>query len=148
MQESEEQEGPFIPGPRAGSGPIGQGPLDGLKLAVKDVFDVAGALTTYGNPDWARTHPPAVAHAPSVQALLEAGANLVGKTKTVELAYGITGENPWHGTPRNPRARDRLPGGSSAGSAVAVAGGQADIALGTDTGGSVRVPASYCGLFG
>ncbi len=148
MLEIEEQEGPFIPGPRAGAGPTGHGPLDGLTFAAKDVFDVAGTLTTYGNPDWARTHPPAVAHAPAVQALLEAGASLIGKTKTVELAWGITGENPWHGTPRNPRARDRLPGGSSAGSAVAVAGGQADFALGTDTGGSVRVPASYCGLFG
>lgn len=148
MPELEEQEGPFIPGPRVGTGPVGHGPLDGLSFAAKDVFDVAGALTTYGNPDWARTHPPAVAHAPAVQALLEAGASLVGKTKTVELAYGMTGENPWHGTPRNPRARDRLPGGSSSGSAVAVAGGQADLALGTDTGGSVRVPASYCGLFG
>lgn len=148
MLESEGQDGPFVPGPRAGCEPLGRGLLDGLTFAVKDVFDVAGTLTTYGNPDWARTHPPAVAHAPSVQALLEAGASLVGKTKTVELAYGITGENAWHGTPRNPRARDRLPGGSSCGSAVAVAGGHADIALGTDTGGSVRVPASYCGLFG
>lgn len=148
MLDSEEQDGPFVPGPRAQSEPLGHGSLDGLAFAVKDVFDVAGALTTYGNPDWARTHPPAVAHAPCVQALLEAGASLVGKTKTVELAYGITGENAWHGTPRNPRARDRLPGGSSCGSAVAVAGGHVDFSLGTDTGGSVRVPASYCGVFG
>jgi amidase len=138
----------FVPGPRARAKPLGNGRLGGLNFAAKDVFDVAGTLTTYGNPDWARTHPPAPSTAPAVRVLLEAGATLVGKTKTVELAYGLAGENVWHGTPRNPAAPDRLPGGSSCGSAAAVAGQHVDFALGTDTGGSVRIPASYCGLFG
>lgn len=140
--------GAFIPGPRAARAPLGAGPLSGHALAVKDLFDVAGVVTSFGNPDWGRTHGPAEATAPVVLALLEAGASLVGKTKTVELAYGLTGENIWHGTPLNPRAPDRFPGGSSCGSAAAVASGQVDLALGSDTGGSVRIPASYCGLFG
>ena len=138
----------FVPGPRCERAPTGTGALSGLTFAVKDLFDVAGHPTTYGNPGWARTHPAAVATAPPVAALLEAGARLLGKTKTVELAYGLTGENVWHGTPLNPRAPGRFPGGSSCGSAAAVAGGQVDFALGSDTGGSVRIPASYCGLFG
>ena len=140
--------GAFVPGPAAEAFPLGTGRLSGLRFAVKDVFDVAGAVTTYGNPDWGRTHGIAPATAPVVTALLQAGARLVGKTKTVELAYGLTGENQWHGTPSNPHAPDRLPGGSSAGSAAAVAAGLVDFALGTDTAGSVRIPASYCGLFG
>lgn len=140
--------GAFIPGPRVRLPGAPDGPLAGLSLAVKDLFDVAGAVTTYGNPDWARTHPPAAATAPVVLALVQAGASLVGKTRTVELAFGLTGENVWHGTPRNPAAPDRFPGGSSCGSAAAVAAGLADIALGSDTGGSVRIPASYCGIFG
>ena len=138
----------FIPGRRIEMAPIGSGRLSGLSFAVKDLLDVAGAVTTSGNPDWARTHPAAVATAPVITALLHAGARLTGKTKTVELAYSLTGENVWHGTPRNPRAPDRYPGGSSCGSAAAVAAGLADFALGSDTAGSVRVPASYCGLFG
>lgn len=140
--------GAFVPGPRARLAPRGSGGLDGLRFAVKDLFDLADHPTTYGNPDWARTHPPAAATAPCVLALLEAGATLEGKTKTVELAYGLTGENVWHGTPINPNARDRFPGGSSCGSAAAVAAGLVDFALGSDTGGSVRIPASYCGVFG
>jgi amidase len=128
--------------------PTGRGALDGTRFAVKDLFDLRGHPTTYGNPDWARTHPPAAATAPCVLALLEAGAALEGKTKTVELAYGLTGENVWHGTPINPAAPDRFPGGSSCGSAAAVAAGSVDFALGSDTGGSVRIPASYCGVFG
>jgi amidase len=140
--------GAFVPGPRLERAPLGSGRLSGLSFAVKDLFDVAGALTTYGNPDWASTHPPAVATAPVVTALMQAGARLVGKTKTQELAYGLTGENVWQGTPVNPRSPDRFPGGSSCGSAAAVAAGLADFALGSDTGGSVRIPASYCGLFG
>lgn len=138
----------FIPGERVTHAPLGSGVLDGMRFAVKDLFDVAGAPTTYGNPDWARTHPVAAATAPAILALLEAGGELVGKTKTVELAYGLTGENVWHGTPINPNAPDRFPGGSSCGSAAAVAAGLADFALGSDTGGSVRIPASYCGVFG
>jgi amidase len=140
--------GAFVPGPRLERPPSGSGRLSGLGFAVKDLFDVAGAVTTFGNPDWASTHAPAAATAPVVTALLQAGARLLGKTKTVELAYGLTGENVWQGTPVNPRAPTRFPGGSSCGSAAAVAGGLADFALGSDTGGSVRIPASYCGLFG
>ena len=142
--------GAFMPGPRAViPGAVGEGlPLAGLTFAVKDLFDVAGWPTTYGNPDWARTHPTAAATAPIILALLQAGASLAGKTKTVELAYGLTGENIWHGTPTNPAAPDRFPGGSSCGSAAAASAGLVDFALGSDTGGSVRIPASYCGTFG
>jgi amidase len=140
--------GAFVPGPRAERAPLGTGRLSGLSFAVKDLFDVSGVLTTFGNPDWARTHPPAIATAPAVLQLLQAGAGMAGKTKTQELAYGLTGENVWHGTPINPGAPDRFPGGSSCGSAAAVAGSLVDFALGSDTGGSVRIPASYCGVFG
>ncbi len=118
-----------------------------MTFAVEDAVDVAGAVTTCGNPDWARTHGPSPVTAPVVTALLQAGAALIGKTKTVELAYGLTGENPWHGMPSNPSAPGRLPGGANAGSAAAVAAGLVDFALGTDTAGSIRIPASYCGLF-
>lgn len=141
-------DGAFVPGPRVRRPGARSGPLQGLRFAAKDLFDVAGEVTSYGNPDWARTHAPAAGTAPAVSALLDAGAELVGKTKTVELAYGLTGENVWHGTPLNPRAPDRFPGGSSCGSASAVASGEVEFALGSDTGGSVRIPASYCGLYG
>lgn len=140
--------GAFVPDGLLAVSPLASGRLGGLSFAAKDVFAVAGRSASYGNPDWQRTHPPAVAHAPVVTALLQAGAALVGLTRTVELAWGLTGRNAWHGTPINPAAPDRLPGGSSCGSAVAVAAEAADFALGTDTGGSVRIPASYCGLFG
>jgi amidase len=140
--------GAFVPGPRLDIPGAASGPLAGLGFAAKDLFDVAGHPTTFGNPDWARTHPPAAGTAPCVSALLEAGAHLRGKTKTVELAYGLTGENVWHGTPLNPAAPGRFPGGSSCGSAAAVAAGSVDFALGSDTAGSVRVPASYCGIYG
>ncbi|SHI38837.1 amidase [Roseomonas rosea] len=138
----------FMPGGRASLPPASGGPLAGLTFAAKDLYDVAGHPTTYGNPDWARTHPAAVATAPAVLALAEAGARFLGKTKTVELAFGLTGENVWYGTPVNPAVPDRFPGGSSCGSASVVARGEADIALGSDTGGSVRIPASYCGIYG
>lgn len=144
----EDSVGAFIPGPRIERLPLGTGRLSGLRFAVKDLFDIAGITTSYGNPDWARTHPPAIATAPVVLQLLQAGAHMAGKTKTQELAYGLTGENVWHGTPINPCASDRFPGGSSCGSAAAVAASLVDFALGSDTGGSVRIPASYCGLFG
>jgi amidase len=140
--------GAFVPGPRAELRGAAEGPLAGLSFAIKDLYDLAGWPTTYGNPDWARTHPVAAATAPAVQALLQAGGFLRGKTETVELAYGLTGENVWHGTPINPAAPDRFPGGSSCGSAAAVAAGLVDFAMGSDTGGSVRIPASYCGTFG
>ncbi|XP_048548771.1 amidase 1-like [Triticum urartu] len=123
-------------------------PLHGLTFAIKDIFDVAGRVTGFGTPDWARTHAPAAATAPSVLAALAAGATGVGKTVMDEMAYSINGENAHYGTPANPCAPGRVPGGSSSGSAVAVAASLADFALGTDTGGSVRVPAAYCGIFG
>ena len=138
----------FIPGPRTEIAGAPGGPLSGLTFAVKDLYDVAGVVTSYGNPDWARTHPPATGSAICVRQLLEAGADMKGKTKTVELAYGLTGENVWHGTPTNPNAPDRFPGGSSCGSAAAVAARLVDFAMGSDTGGSVRIPASYCGTYG
>jgi amidase len=124
------------------------GPLAGVTFAAKDVFDVAGSVTGAGQPDWLRTHEAADATAPVVQALLDAGARLVGKTQCDELVYSLNGENLHYGTPVNPRAPGRIPGGSSSGSASAVAGGLVDIALGTDCAGSVRLPAGYCGIFG
>ena len=124
------------------------GPLAGLRFAAKDAFDVEGQRVCGGNPDWLRTHDPAESTAPAVQALLDAGADLVGKTQMDELAYSINGENHFYGTPLNPRNPDRIPGGSSSGSAVAVAAGLVDLALGTDTAGSVRLPASFCGIHG
>ena len=124
------------------------GPLAGLTFAAKDIFDVAGYITGGGNPDWQATHPPAERTAWIVQRLVDAGATMVGKTHTDELTRGILGENAHYGTPVNPRAPGRVPGGSSSGSASAVAGGLVDFALGSDTGGSVRIPASFCGLYG
>mgnify|MGYP000162100013 CR=1 FL=1 len=123
-------------------------PLSGLRLAVKDLFHMAGLPTSAGNPTWLATHPIPTKTASSVAALLNAGANFCGKTMTDELAYSLNGQNIHYGTPSNPVTPDRLPGGSSSGSAVAVAADLADIGLGTDTGGSIRVPASYNGLFG
>ncbi len=128
--------------------PVGSGPLDGLCFAVKDLIDIAGHKTGCGNPSWRDTHPAATASAVCVEQLLGAGARCVGKTVTDELAFSLLGENHFYGTPLNPRAPDRVPGGSSSGSASAVACGLADFALGTDTGGSVRVPASNCGVWG
>jgi amidase len=124
------------------------GPLSELSFAVKDLYDVAGYRTACGNPDRLREEAPAVATAPAVVSILEAGATLVGKTHTDELACGMFGTNPHFGTPINPAVPDRVPGGSSSGSASAVAARLCDFALGSDTGGSVRVPASFCGLFG
>lgn len=129
------------------AGPEGR-PLSDLKYAAKDIFDVAGFVTGGGNPDWKATQPPADQHAWIVETLLNAGATMVGKTHTDELTRGILGENAHYGTPINPRALGRVPGGSSSGSAAAVAGGLVDFALGSDTGGSVRIPASFCGLWG
>lgn len=125
-----------------------EGPLTGLTFAAKDIFDVAGYVTGGGNPDWKATHGAAERTAWVVKALVEAGATMVGKTITDEITRGIFGENAHYGTPQNPRAPGRVPGGSSSGSAAAVAGGLVDFALGSDTGGSVRVPSSFCGLYG
>lgn len=138
----------FLPGPRATLDGAGAGPLSGLGFAAKDLFDVAGYPTGAGNPDWERTHPVPRRHAWAVQRLLDGGARLVGKTITCEISLGILGFNPFFGTPPNPRVPGGFPGGSSSGSAWAVAAGECDIALGTDSGGSVRVPASLCGLYG
>ena len=124
------------------------GPLSGLTFAAKDIFDIAGQVTGGGNPDWKASHKAAERTAWAVQALVGAGATMVGKTITDEVTRGIFGENAHYGTPVNPRAPGRVPGGSSSGSAAAVAGGLVDFALGSDTGGSVRVPASFCGLYG
>ena len=138
----------FVPGPRTEvAGALG-GPLAGLTFAVKDLIDVAGVPTGGGSPDWPRYAPVPARHAAVVQTLLDAGASVIGKTITDEVSLGILGENAHDGTPLNPAAPDRVPGGSSSGSASAVAAGACDFALGTDTGGSVRVPASFCGLYG
>ena len=126
-----------------------RGSLSGLRLGVKDLFHIAGIPTTAGNPDWMASHPQPAKHtAPSVKALLKAGATLIGKTLSDELAYSLEGINKHYGTPTNLKAPNRIPGGSSSGSAVAVANESIDIGLGTDTAGSIRVPASYNGLYG
>ena len=138
----------FVPGARARIAGAPAGPLAGLTFAAKDLFDVAGWPTGGGNPDWASYNPVPSRHGFAVQTLLDAGASLIGKTITDEVSLGILGENAFDGTPLNTAAPDRVPGGSSSGSAAAVAAGICDTALGTDTGGSVRVPASFCGLYG
>lgn len=139
---------PFVAGERCRVDGAAAGPLAGLTVAVKDLIDVAGWPTGGGNPDWARWNAVPTRHATAVARLLEAGASVIGKTVTDEISLGILGENPHDGTPLNPAAPGRVPGGSSSGSASAVASGLCDTALGTDTGGSVRVPASFCGLYG
>jgi amidase len=126
----------------------GEGVLAGLSVVVKDVIDVAGAITGGGNPDWAEAHDPAIRTAPAVTALTRAGASLVGKGQCAELAFSLSGDNVHFGMPTNPAAPDRDPGGSTSGPASAVAGGLCDLGLGTDTLGSIRVPASYCGVYG
>jgi amidase len=124
------------------------GPLAGLTAAVKDMYDIAGTIAGCGNPAWLETHPPAQTSAGVVQQILNAGASVIGKTICDEFFFSVTGANHHYGTPLNPRAPGRLPGGSSSGSASAVASGACDFALGSDTGGSVRIPASFNGLYG
>ena len=126
----------------------GDGPLRGLTFGAKDLFDVAGHITGCGSPDKAAAARPAAATAPAVTALLAAGGRLVGKTHTDEIAYSLMGVNAHYGTPLNSAAPDRVPGGSSSGSVAAAAAGLVDFALGSDTGGSVRLPASFCGVLG
>ena len=138
----------FVPDSAAHIAGSGGGSLSGLTFAAKDIFDIAGHVTGCGNPHWLATHGPAETNAWVVQRLVDAGAAMVGKTITDELTRGIFGENMHYGTPVNPRAPGRVPGGSSSGSASAVAGQLVDFALGSDTGGSVRVPSSFCGLYG
>ena len=138
----------FVPGPRCHVAGASEGPLAGLRFAVKDLIDVANVATGGGNPDWPRIYPTPSRHAWVVQRLLDTGASVIGKTITDEVSLGILGENAHDGTPLNPAAPDRVPGGSSSGSASAVASAVCDFAVGTDSGGSVRVPASFCGLYG
>lgn len=118
-----------------------------IRVVVKDCIDVAGTVTSMGTAALA-DQPPAQRNAAVVERLLAAPMRIVGKANMHPLAYGVTGQNDWVGTPRNPLYPDRICGGSSSGSAVAVAAGIADIAVGTDTGGSVRMPAACCGIFG
>jgi amidase len=145
---SDDPLGAFVRHPAVPVAHAESGPLSGLRLGVKDLFDVAGYPTGCGNPAKLAESPIAEKTAPAVQTLLDAGAEFVGKTITDELAFSMQGQNAHYGTPLNTAAPDRIPGGSSSGSASATAGGLVDFALGTDTGGSVRAPASYCGLFG
>lgn len=124
------------------------GPLAGLTFAVKDIFDVAGYPTGGGSPVRQAESPIHTENAPVVDAMLKAGARFAGKTQTDELVYSLNGQNKHYPEPINVRAEGRITGGSSSGSAAAVAAGLVDFALGSDTGGSVRAPASYCGLWG
>lgn len=124
------------------------GPLAGTLTVTKDLFDIAGLRIAAGNPDWLADAEPAAAHAAAVQRWVDAGATVIGIAHTDELAFSLSGTNVHYGTPRNPHDPERIPGGSSSGSAAAVAAGIVDYALGTDTSGSTRVPASYMGIFG
>jgi len=127
---------------------VSQGPLDGAIVSIKDLFDVAGEPTRAGSKILAEEAAPAEADAVVVRRLRAAGAVIVAKTNMTEFAYSAVGANPHFGTPRNPRDRARVPGGSSAGAAVAAADGLCEIAIGSDTGGSVRIPAALCGIVG
>jgi aspartyl-tRNA(Asn)/glutamyl-tRNA(Gln) amidotransferase subunit A len=124
------------------------GPLDGALVSIKDLFDIAGEPTRAGSKILADEAAPAKADAVIVRRLRQAGAIIVAKTNMTEFAFSGIGANPHFGTPGNPRDRSRVPGGSSAGAPVAVADGMCEIAIGTDTGGSVRIPAGLCGLVG
>ncbi len=132
----------FLTGPYTGS-PSG----DGVRVAIKDCIDVAGEATTAGSRALA-THPRAVRDAAVVAQLRNAGCTIAGRVTMHELAYGVTGLNAWTGTPLNPCYPQLVPGGSSSGSAAAVAAGLVEASLGTDTGGSIRIPAACCGIVG
>ena len=138
----------FMPYPAVEVPNAPSGPLAGLTLGVKDLFDVAGYPTSSGSPTMLAMSGIKTRTAPTAQRLLDAGARFVGKTITDELAYSLNGRNAHFGTPLNGGAPERIPGGSSSGSASAVSNHLCDVALGTDTGGSVRGPASHCGLYG
>ncbi|MQY25512.1 amidase family protein [Nocardia aurantia] len=133
-------DGPLVPGD--------YGPLNHARVAVKDLFAVAGQQIGAGNPAWLAEAPVETSHADAVTALLNAGADITGMALTDELAFSLEGANIHYGAVPNPVAPQHLCGGSSSGPAAAVAAGVADIGLGTDTAGSIRVPASYCGLYG
>ncbi len=136
-----ERGAPLVAPPRSG-------PLSGMRVAVKDVYAVAGQRIGAGNPAWLAEAEPETAHAWAVNALLDAGAEVTGIAQTDELTYSLDGTNAHYGTPPNPAAPGHIPGGSSSGPASAVALGEADAGLGSDTAGSIRVPSSYCGLYG
>jgi len=138
----------FVPYPDVQPARAATGPLAGLDFGVKDLFDVAGQPTGGGNPIVLALSGTKTRHAPVVQQLLDAGARYAGKTVTDELAFSMNGQNAHFGAPVNGAAPDRITGGSSSGSASAVSNRLCDFALGTDTGGSVRAPASHCGLWG
>jgi amidase len=138
----------FVLGPSEPESATPSGPLSGLTFAVKDIYDVKGQRTGGGNPQKLAEADPAAKTAPAVQKLLDAGAALVGRTQTDELTFSLMGQNAHYPYPVNPSAPDRVTGGSSSGSAAAVAGGLVDFATGSDTGGSIRGPASFCGLIG
>ena len=140
--------GAFTPGGRFVIDGAKDGTLNGLTFAAKDLFDVAGKPTGAGNPTWLATHEIPEASSPIIDTLLDAGARLVGKVLTDELAFSLLGDNVHYGAPINANACERVTGGSSSGSVAAVAAKLVDFALGTDTGGSTRVPASYCGVWG
>lgn len=137
----------FVPGEMVTVPPNKSGRLSALTFAVKEVYDVKGFITGAGNPAWKNAHSAAQATAPAVELLLNEGATLIGKTISDEMAFSLDGENFHYGTPLNSKCPERIPGGSSSGSAAAVAGGMVDFALGTDTAGSMRIPASYCGVY-
>ncbi|KAL3610836.1 hypothetical protein D5086_001856 [Populus alba] len=126
--------------------PAAKQTLAGLTFAINDIFELEDYVTGFGNPDWARTHEAAEKTAVTVTALLKNGAVCVGQTVMGELGFGVSGENMHYGTPINPEMPAHVPGGSSSGSAVAVAAGLVDFALGTDTIGCIRIPAAFCGL--
>lgn len=138
----------FVPDEIVKVPPERKGRLSSLTFAVKELYDVKGLVTGAGNPRWKDTHHVAQTTAPSVALLLNEGATLIGKTISDEMAFSLDGENAHYGTPLNPKCPGRIPGGSSSGSASAVAVGAVDFALGTDTAGSMRIPASYCGIYG
>jgi amidase len=138
----------FMPYPTVALAAARHGPLAGLSFAVKDLFDVAGYPTSGGQPMLLAMSGIKTCSSPVVTQLLDAGAQFVGKTITDELAFSINGQNAHFGDPINPHAPDRISGGSSSGSASAVAHGLCDIGIGSDTGGSVRAPANHCGLIG
>jgi amidase len=138
----------FMPYPKVPVASASTGSLSGLSFAVKDLFDVEGYPTGCGNPHKLALSGIKTTTAPAIQILLDNGASFAGKTLSDEIAFSLNGKNVHFGTPLNPAAPDRIPGGSSSGSASVAASRAVDFAIGTDTGGSIRAPASYCGLFG
>lgn len=148
MSRSDDDVGAFVAYDAVEVAHAADGPLAGLRLAVKDIYDVAGYPTGCGSPIKLAESPVHSTSAPIVRRMLDAGAEFVGKTNTDELAFSLNGQNMHTGSPVNVRAPGRITGGSSSGSAAAMAAGLCDLAIGSDTGGSVRAPASYCGLFG